>query len=568
MNSGAVLQPTLRFCIPLVFLAVAAGCGGKPATAPPSLPANAFADVTTAAGLAFTHDNGAFGRKYYPERMGAGAAFFDANGDGWLDLFLVNGSPLPGHPAPAPQPSRFYLNRGDGSFADRTSGSGLERIGYGMGAAAGDIDNDGDVDLYVTRIGQSSLYLNRGDGTFTEVAEESGVTSPGYSTSAAFLDYDRDGLLDLYVCRYIPWASPKDDHVCHSPTGERQYCSVHVYPGLEHRLFRNRGRARFEDVTRRAGLAGTVGRGLAVVCGDYDRDGDADIFVANDETANFLWRNSGSGKFTEAAAEVGFAYNENGIATAGMGLDLADADGNGWDDVIESDFQGQRKTLYIADGQGFFVANAGNKGPGDMTLQRLGFGIGFLDFDLDSWPDIFIANGHVNDEIEKTDPTAPYQQTAQLFRNLGEARFEDASARLGPYGKLPRVGRGTAFGDYDNDGDTDLLIANNGQPAALLRNEDPHRHHWIGLRCVGTKSNRSALGARITITAAGRTQSREVRTTASYLSSNDPRVLFGLGTARQVERLEVRWPSGATQQWEHLSADRYLTLKEGAPQPE
>lgn len=541
-----------------------AGCGSHSPPPAPPVPA-AFREVTGAAGIAFKHDNGAYGKKYYPERMGSGGAFFDANGDGWLDLFLVNGAPLPGHPAPKPQPSRLYLNRGDGTFRDATSGSGLERPGYGMGVAAGDVNNDGHEDLYVTRLGGGSLFLGRGDGTFREVTGTAGVNPGGYCTSAAFLDYDRDGRLDLYVCRYIPWNSPKDDYVCRNPEGQKQYCSVHVYPGLEHRLYHNEGGARFRDVTRAAGMGGRLGRGLAVTVADYDRDGDPDLFVANDETPNFLWQNQGKGKFREIAAASGFAYNEAGLATAGMGLDVADADGDGFDDVIESDFQGQRKTLYVGSAAGFFTPNPNTKGLGDMPVNRLGFGIGFLDFDLDSWPDVFIANGHVNDDFERAKPPIPYAQTAQLFRNMGGGLFADASAQLGDYASVRRVGRGVAFGDYDNDGDPDLLICNNNGPAVLLRNENTHRHHWLGIRCIGSRSNRSGLGVRLTLTAGGRTQSRETRTASSYLSSSDPRVLFGLGAAARVDRLEARWPSGKSRVLQGLDADRYLVLREDAP---
>jgi enediyne biosynthesis protein E4 len=536
-------------------------CKNTPAD--PPAPTDLFTDVTAPAGIRFVHDNGGFGNKLYPEIMGSGAAFLDANGDGYLDLFLVNGAPLPGHPKPDPQPGRLYLNRGDGTFQDRTVGSGLEACANGMGVAVGDVDNDGDADIYVTRQGQNALYLNRGGGTFQDVTAAAGIAVGGFSSSAAFVDCDGDGLLDLYVCRNVPWNSPKDDHVCLNPEGEKSYCSVHVYPGMEHRLFRNVGKARFKDVTREAGIAGHEGRGLAVVCGDYDRDGDPDIFVANDEMPNLLWRNDGRGRFSDVAAQVGFALNEYGKATAGMGLDIADADGDGFDDVIESDFQGQRKTLYVNDGRGFFSGNPGNKGPGDMTVDRLGFGIGFLDYDLDGWPDLFIANGHVNDDLMKAVPPIPYQQTAQLFHNEGQAVFTDASALLGSYGKTPYVGRGTAFGDYDNDGDTDLLIMNNAGPAVLLRNENAHENHWIGLRCIGSRSNRSGYGALITLHAGGRTRTMEIRSTRSYLSASDPRVVFGLGPAARIDRLTVRWPSGASQEITDPACDRYHTIAEG-----
>lgn len=558
------LQPGGRHALVLI-CGCLAGCHSNLRTAEPPQLETAFRKVTGAARITFKHDSGAYGKKLYPERMGAGAAFFDANGDGLLDLFLVNGAPLPGHPNPKPQPAGFYLNRGDGTFREAISGSGLEKPGYGMGVAAADVNNDGYEDLYLTRLGGNSLFLGRGDGTFREVTAAAGVNPGGYSTSAAFLDYDRDGLLDLYVCRYVPWNSPKDDYVCRNPEGQKQYCSVHVYPGMEHRLYHNEGGIRFRDVTRTAGMAGRVGRGLAVTVADYDRDGDPDLFVANDETPNFLWQNQGNGRFREIAAASGFAYNEAGLATAGMGLDVADVDGDGFDDVIESDFQGQRKTLYVGSASGFFTPNSGSKGLGDMPVNRLGFGIGFLDFDLDSWPDVFIANGHVNDDFERATPPIPYAQTAQLFRNTGNGIFADASAQLGDYASIRRVGRGVAFGDYDNDGDSDILISNNDGPAALLRNEGPHRNHWLGVRCVGSRSNRSGLGVRLTVTAGGRTQTRETRTASSYLSSSDPRLLFGLGSAVRVDRLEARWPSGKVQVLLELAADRYLELREDAP---
>jgi hypothetical protein len=521
--------------------------------------------VTEAAGIRFTHDNGAYGKKLFPEIMGSGCAFFDANGDGLLDIFLVNGSPMPGHPHPAPQPSRLYINRGDGTFEDRTKGSGLEAPGYGMGVAVADVDNDGDEDLYITRLGKCSLYLNRGDGVFKEVADAAGARAEGFCSSAAFLDYDGDGLPDLYVCRDVKWDSPRDDYRCLNPAGQKQYCDVHVYDGVEHRLFHNLGGGRFEDVTRASGVGGHVGRGLAVVCGDYDADGDTDIFVANDETPDFLWQNQGHGKFLEVAGAAGFAYNEKGQATSGMGLDLADADGDGSPDVIESNFQGSRKTLYVNDGHGMFTAEAGGKGLGDMTLSRLAFGIGFLDYDLDGWPDVFLANGHVIDDIQRFSPEIPFKQTAQLFRNAGRAVFTDASAQLGAYSQRKLVGRGAAFGDYDNDGDTDILVMHNAGPAVLLRNENPHRHHWLGIRCVGSHGNRDGIGVRVTLAAGGRVQVDETRAASSYLSSSDPRLLFGLGDATRVERLTVTWPGGASQEFASPPIDRYLTLTEGRP---
>lgn len=543
--------------LPALLAAAPGGCGR------PRPPSATFREVAREVGIDFVHDSGAYGRKLYPERMGSGAAFFDADGDGLLDIFLVNGAPLPGHPHPRSQTSRLYINRGRGRFEDRTRGSGLEEPGYGMGVAVGDVDNDGHEDLYVTRLGRNSLYLNRGDGAFRDITGTAGVAAGGYSSSAAFVDYDGDGLLDLYVCRYIPWNSPKDDRTCLDAQGQREYCSVHIYPGMEHRLFRNLGASRFQDVTRAAGIAGHEGRGLAVVCGDCDGDGRPEILVANDETPNFLWHNNGHGAFEDRAAVAGFAYNEDGKVTAGMGLDLADVDGNGTFDAIESDFQNTRKTLYVNDGRGLFSANPGGKGLGDMPLHRLGFGIGFLDFDMDGRPDVFMANGHVNEVADSQQPGGPLAQTSQLFRNEGDGRFSDASSLLGVYAGVLAVGRGAAFGDYDNDGDTDILVVNNGAAPALLRNETPRTRHWLGVRCIGTKSSRSGLNVRVTLTVAGREYVDETRAASSYLSSSDPRVLFGLGTEARIERMDVRWPSGRMQAFRGVPVDRYVTVTEG-----
>ena len=551
----------LAFLLSLAVLAL--GCAPP---APPSRnarPTAAFTEVTSAAGISFTHDNGAYGQKLFPEIMGAGGAFFDANGDGLLDVFLVNGAPLPGHPQPQPAPSRLYINLGEGRFEDWTAASGLDAISYGMGVAVGDVENDGDDDLYITAVGGNTLYLNDGHGVFTDATEAAGLQTGGFCTSAAFLDYDLDGLLDLYVCRYVDWKNVADDYACYNPRQEKQYCDVHVYEAVGDRLYRNVGDGRFVDVTTAAGIAERVGRGLAVVCGDYDRDGDPDIFVANDETPDFLWRNDGQGHFEEVAAAAGFAYNEAGDATAGMGLDIIDVDGDGDDDVIEADFQDERKTLFVNDGNGFFTPNERQKGLGDMPRDRLAFGIGFLDYDLDGWADIFIANGHVIDDVEEFSSSVLYAQTNQLFRNRGEGQFVDQSAALGSYANVRRVGRGAAFGDYDNDGDVDILVMNNHQPAVLLRNDNPHRHHWLGVRCVGRKANRSGYGVRVTIEAGGRTRSDETRAASSYLSSSDPRLLFGLGDVGRVDRLVVEWPGGDVQEFTDVATDRYITITEG-----
>lgn len=432
-----------------------------------------------------------------------------------------------------------------------------------MGVAVGDVDNDGDEDLYVTRLGKNVLYLNDGRGRFLDGTDRAGVAAGNFSSSAAFVDYDADGRLDLYVCRYVPWSGLKDDHLCPGPDGKPEYCTIHVYPSMEHRLYRNLDGARFQDVTRSAGIAGKLGRGLAVVAADYDDDGDTDILVANDETANFLWNNDGKGRFTDYASVANFAENGKGAFSAGMGLDVVDVDGNGSQDVIETDFQNVRKTLYINDGHGYFLPDSEGKGLGDMTLQRLGFGIGFLDYDRDGWPDIFMTNGHVNEDGDPNQPGGPLAQTAQLFHNRGRGYFDDATATLGTYARELRVGRGAAFGDFDNDGDTDILVTNNGQAPALLQNEDSSRNHWVGLRCIGKKSNRSGLNVRVTLEAGEQRQVDETRANSSYLSASDPRLLFGLGGRTRVSRLTLRWPSGLTQEFRDLPVDRYWTAVEG-----
>jgi hypothetical protein len=563
-----------RIVLPLALLAVGAGLfwrasAGSARIPGPTATAEAgpfFTDVTTAAGISFTHFNGAFGKKLFPEMMGSGAAWLDADGDGLLDLLLINSACLPGDPKPAPKKNRFYRNLGNGRFEDQTDRSGLAGGGYGMGAAVGDVDNDGRPDVFIANLGKDRLYRNRGDGTFEDWTDRAGVGHQGYGSSAAFLDYDNDGFLDLFVANYVQLPTPLDRIVCWNPAGGRQYCDVHLYDGLPSILYRNNGDGTFTDVSRKSGIASKQGRSLAVVCGDVDDDGFVDIIVANDENPTFLWRNNGDGTFTEKAAEAGIAYNGSGQTIAGMGLDLVDMDGDGQPDLYESAFQGEEKVLFHRQAPGFFTDRTNAFGLGDPSRPFLTFGVGFFDYDLDGWPDLALANGHVIDDVHQFNKNILYEQTPLLFRNEGGKRFTDRTPDLGAYGKALRVGRGIAFADFDNDGDVDLLFTNNHQEPALLRNENPLRRHWLTVRCVSKHGGRDALGATVTVEAGGMRQMREVRGAYSYLCSNDPRVNFGLGETTRVDLVTVRWPGGKAQTYRNVPADRVLTAVEDRPQ--
>src|SRR5262249_24262747 len=399
--------------------------------------------------------------------------WIDADGAGLLDLLLANSACLPGDPHPAPHTNRFYHNMGGGRFEDWTERSGLAGGGYGMGAAVGDFDNDGHPDVFITNLGKDRLYHNRGDGTFEDWTDRAHVGHVGYGSSAAFLDYDNDGFLDLFVCNYTNLPKPMDRIVCWTPAHGRQYCDVHLYDGLPSVLYHNNGNGTFTDVSRKSGIASKRGRSLAVVCGDVNDDGLTDIIVANDENPNFLWRNNGNGTFTEAAAEAGVADGQRGATIAGMGLDLVDVDRDGQPDLYESAFQGEEKVLFHRQGPGFFTDRTNAFGIGAVSRSYLSFGVAFLDYDLDGWPDIVVANGHVIDDVHQFNRTILYEQTPLLFHNEGGQRFTDRTPDLGSYAKAFRVGRGVALADFDNDGDVDLLFTNNHQQPALLRNDNP-----------------------------------------------------------------------------------------------
>ena len=529
-----------------------------------------FNDVAERSGLKFRHYNGMTGKFYLPEITGSGAALFDFDNDGDLDVFLVQGNVLEPDTKPSgtlspwrgPESPRGKLFRNDLtvnkdgsrslSFTDVTAQSGIVATGYGMGAAVGDINNDGLPDLYLTNLGSNQMYLNKGGGKFEDVTKESGTDDPRWSTSASFFDYDRDGWLDLMIVNYADFSvtnSPK----CYAATTARDYCTPRVFRAPGNRLLHNKGNGVFEDVTVAAGVSKEFGHGLGIVTADFNDDGWIDIYVANDGDPNQLWINQKNGTFVNDALLAGAAVNRNGQAEAGMGVDAGDVDGNGTEDIFVTHLMDETNTLFVNLGQGLFEDRTREAGLGMPGRRFTGFGTLLFDYDNDGWLDLFVANGAVQ---------LPLGQPNQLFRNSGKGSFVETIAEAGPEFPLLEVSRGVAAGDVDNDGDTDLLVTDNNGPARLLLNQVGNRNHWIGLRLVG-KSGRDMLGAQVEIvTATNDVLRRRVRTDGSYLSGNDPRVLVGLGQATKVKVVRVRWPDGTKDEWKDQPVDRYLTLKQ------
>ncbi len=521
-----------------------------------------FSDVTTEAGIRFVHNNGAFGKKYLPETMGAGALFLDADGDGWQDVLLVNGKHWPGRPGARSLPA-LYRNLQNGKFSDVTRGSGLDVELYGMGGAAADFDNDGNVDVYVTALGGNRLFKNAGGGVFRDVTAKAGVADSGFSTSAIWIDYDKDGRLDLFVAHYVDWAIEKDLH-CSLDGKNKSYCTPESYKGQSPSLFRNRGDGTFENVTSKAGLFDTSSKGLGVAMADFDGDGQMDVFVANDTEPNRLYRNKGNSTFEDVALGAGVAFSQEGVARAGMGVDAIDYDGSGRPSLIIGNFSNQMMALYHNEGNGLFIDDAPRSTIGRASLLTLTFGCFFFDYDLDGLPDIFAANGHVSDDIEHVQSRVTYAQRPHLFRNLGRKQFEDASAKSGPALQRAVVARGAAYGDYDGDGDLDILVSVNGGAARLFRNDGAERNNVLRIQTVGTTSNRNGIGARVEVAVAGgRTSWQIVKTGSSYLSQSELPLTFGLGSATRVERIRVTWPSGKVDAVAAVDANRALTITEG-----
>ena len=537
--------------------ALVAGISAVARVVPPAVPV--FTDVTAQAGIRFTHNRGHSGKKFLPETLGAGCAFFDADGDGWLDILLVNGKEWT--PGARPSPSALYRNNRDGTFTDITAASGLGVPMYGMGAAVADYDNDGREDVYITALEGDRLFHNEGGGRFRDVTRPAGIANAAFGTSAAWLDYDRDGHVDLFVANYVHW-TPKLDLWCSLDGSTKSYCTPESYQGTRCRLYRNLGGGRFEDVAARAGVGDPASKSLGVTVLDYDGDGWPDIFVANDTQPNKLYHNSRDGTFREVGMTAGVAFGEDGVARGAMGADAADYDRSGRPHLLVGNFSNQMLGLYHNEGNGLFVDEAPSSTVGRASLLSLTFGVFFFDYDLDGYPDIFAANGHIEDEIGRVQPKVSYRQAPLLFRNLGDRRFENVTASAGSALNRPVVARGAAYGDYDRDGDLDILVTTNGGPAYLYRNDGGNRNHWLSVRLVGTKSNRDGIGAVVRLRGASGKQWNMVRGGSSYCSQSDLALVFGLAKDTSAE-VAVDWPAGAHQDLGRVAADQFITVEEG-----
>ncbi len=521
-----------------------------------------FSAATDSAGVLFRHVNGASPDKHLVETIGSGALFFDYDNDGWLDIFLVDGGSLADPAVMRQARHRLFRNRGSGTFVDATASSGIRHLAYGMGACAGDFDNDGWVDLYVTHLGPNTLYRNTGRGTFTDATGAARVGASSWSTGCAFADLDKDGDLDLFVTRYVAADGKRNPFCGNARLKTRFYCHPLNFDPLPGAVYRNDGNGRFTDVSAESGIGALRGNGLGVVIADYDDDTWPDIFVANDSVPNFLFRRSGPWRYEETALRSGVAVASDGKARAGMGADAADYDGDERLDLVVTNLDFEMFSLFRGLGGRLFAYTTPESGIGSATLPFVGFGAAFLDFDNDALLDLAFANGHMLDNPAQFRAGGTHAQRNLLFRNVGARRFADVTAAAGAGFAIEKVSRGLAAGDIDNDGDLDLLVANNGQSADLLRN-DGGRGHALLVRLIGTQSNRDGVGARLRLTAGGRTQLREVKAGSSYLGQNDMRQHFGLGTHATADRLEVKWPSGRVDVVSSLPANQILTIREG-----
>ena len=542
--------------------------------AAPSAPDVRFTDVARAVGIDFEHANSATSNKYLLETMGGGVALLDYDNDGLLDVFFTNGAklddPMPAGKAPDKSDRRFwnrlFRQNADGTFADVTEKAGLTGMPqdrYGMGAAVGDYDNDGFEDLYVTSYGGNTLYHNNGDGTFRDVTARAGVGASGWSASAGFFDADNDGRLDLFVTRYVEWTFPTNRYCGEKKPGYRAYCHPDNYDAVTNLLYHNNGDGTFTDVSARAGIAAASGKGLGVAFADYDDDGFTDVFVANDSVQSFLFHNNGNGTFTELGLLAGVGFNEDGKTFAGMGVDFADYDNDGRPDIVVTDLSNERYRLFRQGADGSFQDVTHTSGVGAATQLFAGWSTRFFDYDNDGWKDIFVAQGHVMDTIEKTSPNLRYLQPPLLLRNES-GRF----VRVLPGEAFQRdwAGRGAAFGDIDNDGDVDVVVSSVGQRALVLRNDGGNLRNWLGIRTVGRKSNRDGIGCRVkVVSASGFTQYFTVNTGAGYLSASDKRLVVGLGGDATARLVEIRWPSGAVQRLENVAAGQTLLATEPTP---
>ncbi len=527
-----------------------------------------LADVSASAGIKFHHESGAFGSKYLPETLGPGCAFLDYDGDGWLDILLVNGSGWPGHKRERSTLS-LYRNNRNGTFTDVTRPAGLAVEMYGMGVAIADYNNDGFPDILITAVGQNRLFQNTGKGTFIDVTQKSGLGGrSALSTSALWFDYDRDGLLDLFICNYVQW-SPEHDVFCSVDGKNKSYCTPEAYHGSTCWLFHNRGNGTFEDVTAKSGIFDSTSKSLGVAMLDYDRDGWLDLFVANDTQPNKLYRNQRNGTFDDVAVAAGVAFSEDGKARAGMGVDVADFDNSGMAGIAITNFDEEMIALYRPQGRGAsggtFEDAAMKTGIGPASRMRLGFGCAFLDANLDGYLDLAAVNGHIDDTVRNISGNHGYAQPPHLFLNDGKGGFHDVAAQLGGGFAAPKVARGLAYGDFDRDGDVDLLITTNQGPAYLYRNDVTSGNRSLRLRLQGTKSNRDGIGAVARVTTTDGTQSRMVKTGSSYLSQSELALTFGLARRDKADRVVIEWPSGQVQEFKNVIAGEYQCTEGNNP---
>ena len=501
-----------------------------------------FRDITTQAGIHFTHNNGAFGKKWLPETMGPGCAFIDYDNDGYPDIILINGEDFPGHPHAGATTPKLYHNNHDRTFTDVTRKAGLAVPLYGLGVAVGDYDNDGFDDLFISALGQSHLFHNNGNGTFTEVTKAAGMWGPNeFSTSAAWIDYDRDGKLDLVVANYVQW-SEQGDLYCTIDGAHKSYCTPESYKGTSLRLWHNLGAGKFEDATQKAGLSDPTSKSLGIAILDMNLDGWPDILIANDTQPNKLYVNKKNGTFEERGVAAGIGFSEDGVARAGMGADAADYDRSGHASLIISNFANQMVSLYHNEGNGLFVDEAPQSEVGRDTLVTLGFGCFFFDYDNDGWPDILVSDGHIEDQIEKVQKRVSYAEPPHVFRNLGGGKFVEVTQNLGSAFASPRVGRGAAYADINNEGGTNKSLR---------------------IKLIGTKSNRDGIGAVITVISGGDKQTKMVRSGSSYLSQSELVATFGLAQKDKADSIEIQWPSGQTDKLNNVNASQTVTVQEG-----
>jgi hypothetical protein len=581
------------FCLGAMTMALAvgfalAGCDTRPSPGPnnsparPSSPANLpgaptpieasakepspiqFNDIAAAAGIDFVHTSGMTAERYVPTANGSGAAIFDYDNDGKLDLYFASGTLLP-LGSQATGRNRLYRNEGNEKFRDVTEASGLGFAGYCHGIVVGDIDNDGDQDVFLCNYGPNALFLNNGNGTFRNISASAGIDRPNWTSSGAFLDYDRDGDLDLYLANYGDWKLPGDDIFCGDKAkGARVYCQPKWIRPTKHILYRNNGDCTFTDVTDAARIGRNDGHGFGVVAADVNDDGLIDLYVANDRDPNFLFLNRGDGTFEDATMTSGAGLSESGQAQAGMGVDAEDIDGDGLPDLFVTNFSGEYNTLYQNLGKGLFLDVTALKGLAVDSIPWVGWGCALADFDNDGWPDCFVSNSQIDNNLHLLGQNSPYEEPPLLYRNLLGKRFQLVNRAAGPYFNADHLGHGAAFGDIDDDGDIDIVVSHKDGPPALLRNDTPAENHWIRLELIGTKSNRDAIGARIAVTAGGRMIHRQRKGGASLMSSHDPRILIGIGRAETIDRFTVRWPSGAVTERGQLSANRTYEIREPA----